>query len=294
MLDFIIFISYDDGMIPRSILYALSALILIGISDSINKRARQVRIPIRSYLLIEAPFFASTVFIILLVQTGIKISSADIIYSIIGAVFSFAAFTLMLHSLTHGLAHINYAIFRLSFVFSSTAALIFMHENIGFSKILGLTFAVLAIMIFFMVKDRQKYLKKALIIAICAMFINAIYQIFLKLATRIYSSSPSFLFLMSIFFGIMVVIYNLIKGKISVPRATFLYAPAHGIIMAIGALLYINAVALGEVSTVIPIVQLSFLVTLLISAIFLKEKIYPQRLIAISLAVLSIAFLGWL
>ncbi len=137
-LDFIGFLSYDDGMIPRSVFYALIALILIGISDSINKRARQVHIPIRSYLLIEAPFFTCTILIIALLQTGIKISCVDITYSLIGAVLSFAAFTLMLHSLNHGFAHINYAIFRLSFVFSYTAALIFLHEKIGLSKVIGL------------------------------------------------------------------------------------------------------------------------------------------------------------
>jgi len=293
-LDFIEFLSYDDAMIPRSVFYALVALILIGISDSINKRARQVHIPIRSYLLIEAPFFTCTILIIALLQTGIKISCVDITYSLIGALFSFAAFTLMLHSLTHGFAHINYAIFRLSFVFSSTAALIFLHEKIGLSKVIGLVLAVLAIALFFYVRDRRKTLKTALIIAICAMLINAAYQIFLKLATRVYSNTPSFLFLMSIFFGVMVVIYNFVKGKIVMPKATFLYAPIHGIMMAFGALFYINAVAIGEVSTIVPIVQLSFLVTLIISATFLKEKVRIQRLAGIALAVLAIAVLGWL
>lgn len=280
-------------MIPRSIWYALIALVLIGISDSINKKARQARVPVRSYLLIEAPFFTLAVLSVALMQTGIKIQSADILYSLIGAVFSFAAFTLMLHSLTHGFAHINYAVFRLSFVFSSAAALIFMNEKIGSGKVLGLAFAVFAIVIFFFAKNQQKTVKSALVVAICAMFINAIYQIFLKLATRVYSSSPSFLFLMSIFFGIFIIIYNLIMGKISIPRETFMYAPLHGIIMAIGTLFYINAVALGEVSTVVPIVQLSFLITLAISATFLKEKVYIQRLIGILLAVLAIVFLGW-
>lgn len=293
-LDFIGFLSYDDGMIPRSVFYALVALVLIGISDSINKRARQVHIPIRSYLLLEAPFFTCTILIVALLQTGIRISCVDIIYSLIGAVFSFAAFTMMLHSLTYGYAHINYAVFRLSFVFSSTSALIFLHEKIGFSKVLGLIFAFLAIVLFFNVPDRQKTLKTALIIAVCAMLINSAYQIFLKLATRVYSNTASFLFLMSIFFGVMVVIYNLVKGKIVIPKATFLYAPIHGIMMALGALFYINAVALGEVSTIVPIVQLSFLVTLIISATLLREKVNIQRLVGIVLAVLAIVVLGWL
>lgn len=281
-------------MIPRPVFYALIALILIGISDSINKRARLKHIPIRSYLLIEAPFFTCTALIIALAQTGITINSVDILYSLIGAVFSFAAFTLMLHSLTHGYAHINYAIFRLSFVFSSTAALIFLHEKIGFSKLLGLVFAVLAIALFFYTPKRQKTLKTALMIAIGAMLINAVYQVFLKLATRVYFSTPSFLFLMSIFFGLMVIIYNLIEGKIVVPRATFLYAPIHGIMMALGTLFYINAVSLGEVSKIVPIVQLSFIITLIISATFLKEKVNIYRFTGIVLAVLAIAVLGWL
>ena len=121
-----------------SIGHALLAMVLIGTGDAINKRSRQMGIPIGSYLLIQTISFTCTILTITIITTGIHVGGMDILYGIIGAIISFAGFTLMLHSLTHGYASVNYALFRLSFVLAAGAAVLFLGEILTLGRGIGL------------------------------------------------------------------------------------------------------------------------------------------------------------
>lgn len=281
-------------MFNLSIIFAFLAMLLIGTGDTINKKARQANIPIGSFLLIQSPSFTCTILIIALTSTSIQFYGRDMVYALIGAVLSFAAFTLMLHSLTHGYASTNYAIFRLSFIFSSGAAILFLHEGVTVNKGIGIVLATCAIILFLYTPRQGVSTKKALIFAISAMILAACWHIILKLATRVYSSTPSFLLLMTLFFNGMVVIYNIFSDGFRIPRKTFLFAPANGVAMAIGTFFFLTALSKGEVSTVTPIVQLSFLVTLMLSVLFLKERINAVQIIGIICAAIAIVVLGLL
>ncbi len=280
-------------MLNPSIKFALLAMALIGAADTINKRARLAAVPIGSYLLIQTAFFTCTILIITLLRTGFHVTHTDFLYSLIGALFSFAAFTLMLHSLTYGYASINYAIFRLSFIFSSAAAIIFLNELLTVKKGIGIILAILAILLFFYNFQQLVPLKKSFILAICAMILSACFQFILKVATKTFTSSPSFLLLMSFFFSVMVIMYNIIVEKFKIPRITFLYAPINGVMMALGTLFLIIALLQGEASIVFPIIQLSFLITVVLSATFLNEKMNPTRITGVIFAAVAVAILGW-
>ncbi len=277
-----------------SIRYALLAMALIGTGDAINKRSRQAGIPIGSYLLIQTIFFTCTILIITLITTGVRVTSMEIMYSFIIAIISFTGFTLMLHSLTHGYASVNYALFRLSFVLASAAAILFLGEILTFGKIAGLILATIAILLFFYNPGQQIVSKKSLVLALYAMLFGSCFQLGLKLATQVYSSLPSFLFLMSLFFSSFVVVYYVTSGHPPIPGKTFLYAPFNGILMSSGSLFLIIALSKGDVSIVTPIVQLSFLITVILSILFLKEKITVFHIIGIVCAAIAITTLGWL
>jgi transporter family protein len=279
-------------MLNPSIKFALLALVLMGAADTINKWSRQAKIPIGSYLLIQSPFFCLSMLLIALFSTGIKISTIDILYALIGAVISFTAFTLMLHSLTHGSASVNYAIFRLSFVFSSAAAILFLNEILILGKEIGIALAACAIVFFFYNPKQQIVSKKSLIFALSAMIIASCYPLFLKLASRLNTSSPSFLFLMSLFFSGLVVIYNIFSSGFKIPLKTFFYAPLNGILASLATLSLLIALTSGDVSIVAPIYQLSFLITVILSIVLLKEKINVLQITGIIFAAIAILILG--
>jgi uncharacterized membrane protein len=280
-------------MIPPSIEYAIYALICIGTGDAINKRARQVDIPVSSYLLVQSPFFLCAVLVIALSTTGIRFSRADIIYGVVVAVFSFAAFTLMLYSLGQGYASVNYAVFRLSFVFSSALALVIFNEHLTLLKILGILIAAAALFVFFQGSGQRIILKKALLFAVAAMTCNVFFQLSLKFATTVYTASPSFLLATSFFFSLMVVVYRLLDRRVPVPKTTFLYAPLNGVLSALGALFMLIALDQGEVGFVFPLIHMSFMVTFIIAISFLGEKPNMMQILGVIAAAAAIMVLIW-
>jgi drug/metabolite transporter (DMT)-like permease len=175
-----------------SITAAFLAMFLIGSADAINKRARQREVPIGSYLIIQSIFYTLVILVLALLSGGIKWQRADLVFGLLGAVFGFAGFTLMLHSLTHGHASVNYAIFRSSFVFSASTAVLLLDERLHMCKILGLTLAVVALFLFFYEPKRQTVILKSLLIALTAMFVAACFQLVVKLSTKVFSSPLSY------------------------------------------------------------------------------------------------------
>lgn len=273
---------------------AIMAMILIGTADVINKRARQAAIPIGSYLIVQAIFFTLTIFVLALFSAGIRFQSTDVIYSMLAAVFGFAGFTLMLHSLTHGHASINYAIFRSSFVFSSAAAIIVLNEVLSMNKIIAIVAACSAIVLFFFEPKRRVMASRSLIMALVAMLIAAGFQFIVKLSTQVYSSPLSFILLMNFFFAALVLVYNILSGNWKFPRETFIWAPINGILMSSATFFYVTALHKGELSTTIPIIQLSFIITAVLSSVVLKEKLGSLKIVGIILAALAILVLGTL
>ena len=271
---------------------ALLAMILIGAADAINKRARQRSVPIGSYLIVQSLFYTLVIVVLALLSGGIKWQRADLLFGLLGAVFGFTGFTLMLHSLTHGHASVNYAIFRSSFVFSSAAAVLLLHERLFITKIAGIALALFAIVLFFHEPRRQKMMHKSLIIALIAMFVAAVFQLVVKLSTRVFSSPLSFILLMNIFFAVFVLTYNVVKGDFKFPKSTFSLAPFNGILMALGTLFYVTALQKGDLSTAIPIIQLSFIITAILSVVFLKEDVGARKVIGIICAAAAIIILG--
>ncbi|MDH4211753.1 MAG: DMT family transporter [candidate division WOR-3 bacterium] len=277
-----------------SIMAALLAMVLIGAGDTINKRARQLAVPIGSYLIVQGLSFTIIVLMLAILSGGIKWQRSDVIYSLLSAIFGFAGFTLMLHSLTHGYASVNYAIFRSSFVISTAAAILLMHEGLSSNKIVGIALTCLAIFIFFYEPKRLIAKNKPLLIAILAMIVAAGFQIILKLSTRVFSSPLSFILLMNLFFGAFVILYNIVYGNFKFPKATFFIAPLNGILMALATFFYVTALQKGELSTAVPIIQLSFVFTAILSAVFLKENIGALRAVGIicaAIAIISLALL---
>ena len=271
----------------------LLAMILIGTADVINKFARQRAVPIGSYLLVQSASYSIIVLVLSLLYSGIKWHASDIQFALLTAIFGFAGVTLMLHSLTQGHASVNYTIFRSSFVISAAAAILLLGESLSPLKLAGILLTCLAIFTFFYEPGRFVAKKRSLLIAVLAMLSAACFQIVLKMSTRVFSSALSFILLMNLFFSIFVIIYNILFSNFKFPKETFVLAPANGILTAFATFFYVTALHKGELSTTVPIIQLSFVITALLAVYFLKERLGIIRVFGILCATTAILCLGF-
>jgi drug/metabolite transporter (DMT)-like permease len=243
---------------------------------------------------VQSGFFTLTIFIFAAFSSGIKFHNTDVTYGLLAAVFGFTGVTIMLHSLSHRHASVNYAVFRSSFVFSSAAAIVFLSEALSFGKIAAVIAACGAIVLFFFRPKQHLTANRSLMLALLAMLTAAGYQFIVKISTYAYSSPLSFILLMTLFFTTFVVVYNIVLRNWRFPKQTFVWAPINGILAASATFFYVTALHKGELSTSIPIIQLSFIITAILSFVFLKERLYRMKIAGIILAALAIIILGTL
>ena len=270
---------------------AVCALFLMGGADAVSRRARQLDAPVGMYLLVQTPFFMLTAIAASLLFSGFNFSMAAWGYAILSAALAFSAMVLLVKSLKFGKASVNVVVFRLSFVFSTAAALFLFPEKLSPAKVAGLATAGLAIALFALDLHRNVE-RKSLWYAVVAMMLAAGLQLVWAYAAKAGVEPASFLLAQSLSFAVPAGIYAYYGRRDGANRRALKYAPFNGILSASGTLAALAALAKGEVSTAIPIVQLSFVVTVFLSVLFLRERVTLPKVVAGLLAVIAVIILG--
>ena len=270
---------------------AICALFLMGAADAVSRRARQLDVPVGTYLLVQTPFFMITAIAASLLFCGFDFSVAAWGYAAVSAALAFSATVLLVKSLKFGKASVNVVIFRLSFVFSTAAALFMFEETLSPAKVLGLATAGLAIALFAL--DIQGSVEReSLCHAVAAMVLAAGLQLVWACAAKARVQPASFLLAQSLSFTVPAAIYAYYGRRDGANHRALKYAPINGVLTASGTLAALAAMDKGEVSTTIPIVQLSFVVTVFLSVLFLRERVTLPKVAAGLLAVIAVVMLG--
>ncbi len=270
---------------------AIYALFLMGAADAVSRRARQLDAPVGTYLLVQTPFFMITAIAASALFYGFDFSVVAWGYAAVSAALAFSATVLLVKSLKFGKASVNVVVFRLSFVFSTAAALFIFKEALSPTKVLGLATAGLAIALFAFDLGRDVE-RESLCYAIAAMVLAAGLQLVWACAAKKGVQPASFLLAQSLIFTVPSAIYAYYGRRDGANRRALKYAPLNGVLAASGTLAALSAMAKGEISTAIPIVQLSFVVTAFLSVVFLRERVTLPKVAAGLLAVIAVIILG--
>lgn len=82
-------------------------------------------------------------------------------------------------------------------------------------------------------------------------------------------------------------------AMLELPRKTWFFLILSGIATGLSWLCYFRALQLGEASRVAPVDKLSVIFTILLAALFLREKLTPQHIAGGVLIVAGAVILAW-
>lgn len=132
----------------RYIILALTAMVCLGFSDYLVKKAITVGLNVNVLILynflISAFFFGA---LCLLKKVPLIVRKQVIKYAIIIGILIFLATVSIVTALKSGSASVIFPIGRMGFVITAICAFIFLHEKITPRKILGLLFAVVSLIL---------------------------------------------------------------------------------------------------------------------------------------------------
>jgi drug/metabolite transporter (DMT)-like permease len=190
-------------------------------------------------------------------------------------------------------ASVASTIYRLNLALAAIIAFVFLAEPINTSKIFGLIFACSAIFCF--AQHQQKIDSKGLwmmMLVVVASTMRAVYGICYKIALV---NGVQYLWLLSgpgLGWIVLGLIISLNCKDSIVPTSNLLRGVLSGFLLCGLVFFFAKALKQGQASIIIPVSQMSFIVTAVLAWLFLGEKPSARKIFGLALACLSIFILS--
>lgn len=278
----------------HSFIYALISLLFAGANDTLLKKQATSGHCQSQYMAIAGAVWSS-VFICSALYQGQYLPSWETIRwtLTIGVLSAFANY-MLIYSMRRLEASVASAIYRLNLALAAIIAFIFLAESINLLKIFGLILACSAVFCF--AQHQQKILSKGvwsmLFIVIIASVMRAIYGICYKIAL---AKGVQYMWLLSgpgLGWTVLGSITAFKSGGLRIPINNLLRGVFSGFLLCGLIFFFAKALEHGQASVIIPVSQMSFVVTAVLAWLFFREKPSVRKIIGLILACLSISVLS--
>lgn len=206
--------------------------------------------------------------------------------------FAFYQFSRVLQS---GAVSIAVPVFRLFFVVTAVLAIVFLNEPLTALKALGLVVAVLSVWLLLGNQGGKssEISRESIIRILIAALVGGVPFVLFKLGL-IYGASPIAVVVAQSSVGAVIAIFmaRIIDKRFTTSNVAIQHGIAFGVVQALGFGILVASMVKGEASIVVPIGQLSFLVSALVGVAFLGERFSIRKLCGVSAAVGAVALLA--
>jgi uncharacterized membrane protein len=274
--------------------YALLTLICFGLNDLLFKRAAQHGTASHQIMMVLTltmlPLFVSYG---LITQSVVPAPAA--LWGSLGGAFAYFGFYNFSRSLKSGAVSVLAPIFRLQFVVTAVLALAFFREQLSAAKISGLLLAIAAVWLLLGsgAGAKTNLPREAVARVLLATIAVGIAFFLFKLALRQGATPATVLLCQVVALSSMATAFSIYldRGFAASPTA-LRYGIPFGASQAVGFGALIEGLATGEASILVPIAQLSFVLTAVIGLTFLKEAVTARKMAGLAAAVGAVALLA--
>ena len=278
----------------KAVLFALVVVCVGALNDLIyNKNGiyHDKKRVFRFYLYASV-FSALYCFIyIIIVYGGIDFLKSEIIYGTIIGIVSFATYLLFLLSFDGINASISITIFRMNLVPGIILAIVFLGEILTIKRTAGIILCLMGMLMFARRKKESTIGKKYLLLSICACLscgvLNVLNKIVSQSGMNIFNIMLYRFLVVSLIAAIVMIFTKSKSGKCRNAG----YSMLSGLLLMLSVLFTMQALKLGDLTVVIPITQMSFVVTAVVSCVLYKEKISRMKLFGIACCILSVVLI---
>ncbi len=292
-------------VMDRSILFALCSLLFAGVNDLVFKKQATSGYGRGQYMSIAGVVWAAFFVGWGLIHGRTDVAWQAIAWGAAAGTLSVSANYLLIASLRQLDASVGATIYRLNMVAAALIAVVFLGEPLGAVKSLGLTAGAASVVMFSLgngKKSLRSVLTGAMMMVVTASLLRALMGITYKLATSDFaelqaaghgSQDEWFLAVQG---GMWMVVGFLcsarFEGRPRLTAGNVVYGTLSGLLICGIVLFFAWALAAGQASVVIPIAQMSFLVTAVLSLPVTREKLSGAKAAGLGLAVAAILLLS--
>ena len=277
------------------VLFALGAMICLGISDIVYKRGAAAGVKPHHFLAAQAWCFAPGVALYGLL-TGTLEPKPYMLWGCGAGLFVFIALIHFARSLRSGSVSLIAPIFRLSFTVTTALAVALLGEPLGVWKIAGLAAALLAVWLLLGGEARTSAVpgaaRTALVQALIAMVAMGVANFLYKLGAAAGGTPATFIAGQASAFLPLATAYAWYSDRSLPPRAAWAHAGTTAAVFLLGLILLFESLKHGEASVLVPISQMGFVVTAAYGVLFLREPVTARKAGGLALAFGALIFLA--
>jgi drug/metabolite transporter (DMT)-like permease len=277
--------------------YALGALLLYGLADFVYKRGAAAGAQPHQFLMVQTWFFTSLALVYgfashtLAFGAGALWGAAAGVLVVIGY-YNFA------WSLRHGSVSTNATIFRLSFAVTAVLAVLILGETLTAAKVAGLALALVAVWLLLASPGAGKRSDNAesrasLTRVLIATLAVGVASFTYKLGLRAGAAPIALVIAQG---GVAVTLATgfaaRVDGGIRPSRAALRHAPVAAVLLVAAFVFLAKGLQDGEVSVIVPIAQMGFVVSALLGFFLLREPFTPRKGAGLVAALAALASLA--
>ncbi len=281
------------AIIVPPVLFALASMAVQSLADCVYKRAQVKGTVPETFLVYQSYSFGVTAFALVL---ALGVFPADLTawkYGPACGLIGFAAYYFFLQSLKGGQVSVNTMVFRLSFILTAGLAVFFLAEPVTGRKLAGLAAAVLAVASLTAAPGRgtgsaggapSAGKGRGMGFAVAALLCLGTLSFIYKLAAREGVPAPSLIFIQFAFFSPTAMIYAALRRRFVRDPVSAGHGLAAGVLLSLSLILLVSALARGEAGTMVPVSQMSFILTAVLAVPWFGEAWTARKTAAVILA----------
>lgn len=222
----------------------------------------------------------------------IRFDFTNIGYGLLIGVVSFFTYTTYLSSFSKASTSSVVTIFRLNSIPSILLGIAFLNDTISLRKGIAILMCIGCVLLFKEKDNGQvRSQSRGVMLAVIACLFSSVLNFINKLAMKNGGDNMSVVFFRFATVTLIVVVMVIVKYRkelSQISRSEIQKPIFSGIFLVLSILVAMEALKKGNISVVMPIVNISFIFVALISKIFFKEKISPKKWIGIAIAFVAI------
>jgi uncharacterized membrane protein len=268
--------------------FALGAMACFGISDLIYKRGATAGIPSGDFLMAQAWMFCPGVTLYAWL-TGNLHPHLPAVWGALAGLFLFVALYNFTQSLHRGAVSTNAPIFRLNFTITAALAILILGEPMTVAKGVALGLALVAVWLLLAEAgaERGKVDVASLAQVLLATVTMALTNLFYKIGLQHGALPETMVAAQAWMFSSLATIVGFWRGGLRVPRRGWSYAGLAALALFGAFVLLMHALALGPASVLVPVAQMSFVITALAGIAMFGERLDRRK--GLGLAVAAVA-----
>jgi drug/metabolite transporter (DMT)-like permease len=270
------------------LLLALGAMLCFSVGDLIYKRAAAAGMGSAGFVMRQAWIFCPAVNLYA-VATGRLDVHWTALWGSLAGTMSLIAFYNFSRSLEAGAVSTNAPIFRLNFALTAALAITLLGEPLTWAKAGALVAAAVAVWLLLAERGAGlpplKSLTRVLIATVAMAFTNLFYKVGLQHGvlpeTMLASQAWAFCSIGTIL-GVMQ------EGRLQLMPKAWPYAAPAALVLLVAFMLLLNGLALGQASVLVPVAQMSFVITALYGAVMFRERFDGRKKLGLGVAVAAL------